>query len=454
MRLFVLIAGLMLAFAGLTGRLAPILVADSASYLEYPFQSLTEALGSTRPPGYPLVLKAIIATFGLAAVPIVQLLVHALASTLFAQEALAWKCQRHVAIVIGLAVAFGCTPVDHVATVATDSLAASLGVLATTWLLRWVRDQRQVAPAIAAALSALFAISLRPAYLSIIPWMTFAAVVLVVWRSESRSWMHTQLAIVRSLVLLTAVVIPLLFWIGLRGVVVGDASLLPFGHQNLAGVSLQLATDEELLDRLGTSNKLLVAILDKKQSYLESGGRWTEGDDFATMTIEGRWDDYVWHVIVPATDSLFPNDAIGSHQALAELNRSILSEFPSRYIRWVILGMRRAIWGSLANFSMQLLFLPMMLLCGILYVLRLFGIGPEPMLNPSPAVQMLFLVASSYFVVMVGFVVLTSPPLGRFADATAIFFPAWFFAAAVEFLWPAPNTKAIRRSRSGKWTRT
>jgi hypothetical protein len=58
-------------------------------------------------------------------------------------------------------------------------------------------------------------------------------------------------------------------------------------------------------------------------------------------------------------------------------------------------------------------------------------------LEDSPPLRALSIVAWTYMITKLGFVILTSPPIGRFSDAAAIFIPAWL---AVVFLrwWQQP----------------
>lgn len=436
---------LLLGLHACTGRLHLVLVPDSPSYLDYPFDSLPAALRSQRPPGYPVVVRLVDATLGRAALPLVHLLIHAIACGWLVVELARWGTPPVARWAAGLAVALACTSMDHNATLATDALSASVGVLTATALLRWARRRGQVRDVLPVSLLALVAISLRPAYLFLVPWVAIAGTqLLVVARrlpaADATDPWPERLSTVPGMSLAAGwgaigIALPLVAWIALRGWVVGDPALLPFGHQSLVGLTIQWVSDEELLDTPAPIRELASEILAQRERYLAAGGRFAEGASGATMTIESRWDDYVWHVVVPAADRLHPGDPIVAHHAIRDLNRNLVQRFPGRYLRWLLLATRRAAWGITADLVMHPPFLLAILgVIGWQGYRILAGIAP-----PTPRVDVgldaLFLVATSYAALKVTLVIATSPPLGRFADAAAIFLPAWLAAVAADRIW-------------------
>ena len=83
-----IVGGLLIAF--LTGRLTPIHVPDTHSYLEYPFGSLTGIGEAIRTPGYPIWLLFFKSTFGLKFVPAAQVFVHSIAAWAMFRELIRW----------------------------------------------------------------------------------------------------------------------------------------------------------------------------------------------------------------------------------------------------------------------------------------------------------------------------------------------------------------------------
>ena len=106
------------------------------------------------------------------------------------------------------------------------------------------------------------------------------------------------------------------------------------------------------------------------------------------------------------------------------LNWAILAAAPENYLRWLMLATRRAAWGTVANVVMHPLFLGLTVIG--MFVL-LFRACTRQTLGPVFIPEgwgTLAIVAVSYAVLGIGFVILTSPPLGRFADASAILLPS------------------------------
>jgi len=446
-RSWIAISTLVIGLAVATGRIEPHLVADSPSYLEYPFDSFDGMLRSIRTPGYPAFLRLVSATLGIRAVPVMQMLIHATAAWMLMRELRAWGTPAVSPFAAGIAVALGCTALDNEASVSTDLLAASLGVMTAVSLLAWVRTNRECWPAFGAVLFSVAAISLRPAYLALIPWVTVAGVLLWIYRYRMTPGIPLTRSLMLTCVISVSIALPVIVWSAVRGIVVDDFGFLPFGHQNLAGLTVQFVNEDELIKVAKKSELLAREILASKERYHQDGNRLLAGDDGATMTIESRWDEYVWRIIQPAVDAIHPHDSIASHRAIATFNREIISAYPFRYARWLVLAGRRACWGTAANIVMHPVFLFAIGCAVTIKLLRIFRVPwPKNLTRTSTAestiqsqsgLDVLFIVAITYFVIQLGFVILTSPPIGRFADAAAIFIPAWIAACVTQSVYLA-----------------
>jgi hypothetical protein len=438
--------GLMIVFAWMTGRLEAKLVPDSASYIEYPFGSFDQALRSTRTIGYPLLIKIFSSVLGYRSLPLIHLILHGTAAWMLLLELGRWGMSLHGRWAATLAVALGCTTLDNLSIIATDLVAASFGVMAAACLLgcaRWLTSPKTASKAtpddrtilwaiIGVACFGFLAITVRPAYLSLILWLPLVGTLLLTRQSDRFRMLPTKRAVTLALVPSIAILIPLGSWVIVRGVVVNDFSLLPFGHQNLAGITIQLASDEEL-QRVSPGNaELAKAIVAQKELYYQKIGRTPQTGVPSTSLMEQRWDDYVWWVVVPAADKLYPRDTIATHDAIASLNREIVGTYPMRYLRWLMLAARRAAWGTAANIVMHPIFLTGLVVIVVLELRRAHqGLASMRCSQPD-AFNALFIVAVTYFAVNTAFVILTSPPLGRFIDASAIFIPAWIAAKMIE----------------------
>ncbi|WP_149752677.1 hypothetical protein [Rubripirellula obstinata] len=437
-----------LTFAAATGRLTPHHVDDTPSYLEYPFDSLSSALSSVRTPGYPAILQVLQRTIGLSVVPAFQWIVACVAAWWFAVELGQWKASRIAMWVSAFAIVFGCTSLDHQSTLATDALAASVGVVTVAMTLRWIRRDRRHIDAAMVILAAMLAILLRPAYLPIIIWIGCLGIVLLPPTGDVFPSLKSR---VLSSLRVTGFCVVLIFsWMTMRWAVVDDFGLLPFGHQNLAGLTLQMVSDDELKDIASEDpNPMTMQLVNEAIKQRDSAlVKFQRGPGLPTMTMESQWNDVIYQAVVPASFELHPSDPVARHRIIGDLNRLVIQKYPGRYVRWLVLALRRAVWGTAANILMNPLFLFFWVIAGCYWLARIMIRQPwrsdnqdnphrqvaERAVGHSPAVTLIAVVALSYAVVMVSFVVLTSPPIGRFADASSILIPCWLMTWASESL--------------------
>jgi uncharacterized membrane protein (Fun14 family) len=406
----------------LTGRLTAQMVPDSVSYLEYSFGSLEAICRSIRTPGYPLWLLPFQKTIGIDFVPVGQVIVHATAVWWLFAELRSWDLPLAQRLVAAIAIGVGCTASDLIRVISTDALAASLGVVTVTAVLRWARLDDRPGTLLPIVLTGAAAIFVRPAYLFLIPWLLIAGAMLR--RVKGASW---RLAVGSSVKVTLLLALPVVGWMTLRLAVVHDFGIVPFGHQNLAGVLVQLVSDEELkqLDcELG-------AAVGEEIHRFDADVGFAPGAAGATMTIDARWDDMTYHVAVAAAKKTYGDDPVIYHRGIARLNREIVNRYPHRYAIWLVKAVRRGAWAIAADIVMHPVFLAAIgiaMLCVLRWAIG--GCGAIT-LEQTDALRALTIAAWTYLIAKVGFVILTSPPIGRFSDAAAIFIPAW---AAVIFV--------------------
>ncbi|GAA5510130.1 hypothetical protein [Novipirellula caenicola] len=423
--------------AWLSGRLEPHFVSDSTSYLEYSFSSLDEIGRSIRTPGYPLWLMAFRGTVGLTWVPLAQVIVHATAAFWLATELRRQGMMHRHCIVAGIAIAVGCTAMDNINIISTDAIAASVGVMAATALLRLSSAADSWRWAAATAVLSVVAIMLRPAYLFLIPWLAVAGSLL--GRVHGQRW---KTSIGNSVLVSIATLLPILAWMGLRMIAVNDFGILPFGHQNLGGVLVQLVSDEELTQLPGDAAAMGEAIVFEKQRLAATGHSFAAGDAGATMTIDARWDEMTYFVVVPAAKSLAGDDPVAQHNAIKVMNQAIIAQYPLRYATWIAKNGRRGAWAIAADMVMHPTFLTAILgLAAWLIYAATSGIPCSGVLDNGLAMRSLTIITLTYLAAKLGFVILTSPGIGRFSDAAAIFLPAWLAVAALQCISPLPECK-------------
>lgn len=444
----------LLAICGVSGRWQPHLVLDSASYLEYPFTSADAMVRYSRSPAYPAGLRAAQAMTSnepaaLQLVVFAQIILQGIAVSLLMIELLKWGLPYWTALAAAAAVAIGCPFWDNVSTISTDSAAMSLGVLSAVCILRGWRTGFSPRLTVGLGLCVVLAISLRPAYLFLVPWTAL----MLLWRGGGRSalWRRRCRDV---MVAMSVPVVVLLGWCLFRFSIAGDFSLLPFGHQNMAAVTTQLLDNEELQRLPGKTGDLAREVARRRVAVATGtegpvlGRTRASGDGLdlrvandpslradAYMTLENRWDAMTYLVVIPAAVHVAGDDPIEQHRLLAELDQQLVHAYPLRYARWWLLAIRRGIWGSIANIVMHPVFLPVIVVvAGIMVV---FCMGPRSfsgatwfmnatgnVRRTAPAGRALTLIAISYAASGLAFVALTSPTIGRFSDAAFVFMPS------------------------------
>ncbi|EMI53847.1 signal peptide protein [Rhodopirellula sallentina SM41] len=110
--------------------------------------------------------------------------------------------------------------------------------------------------------------------------------------------------------------------------------------------------------------------------------------------------------------------------------------YPTRYVRWWLLAVRRGMWGSAANMVMHPLFLISIIAFAVFSIYQCVSPSVQPDdQNPSSrcdaGYRALVLLAITYAAFKLGFVALTSPPIGRFSDAAFVFIPGILLCAAL-----------------------
>ncbi|MCC9601858.1 hypothetical protein LOC67_14955 [Stieleria sp. JC731] len=443
--------GLAMVWAAMTGRLQVHLVNDSPSYINYPFDSLAESLLSIRPPVYPLFLKVVSLSVGLAAVPFLQLVLHTLASAFLGDELIARGLSVKSSMSVAITVLLGCTFNDNINTISTDAPAASMAVLVVAFLLRTYRSgtTSSAVGCIAAAILCIFA---RPAYLFLIPWIAVAGWLL--HRGDRERDLKLPSHRFRGGLISICVGAAVLCWMLTRLVFVNDFAILPFGHQNLSAVLAQLVTPDDMRSLSAEAEPRTAELLAEIASDLESRDfvlPTSELKTIPTLTLETQWGQINYGVIWPAAkrvqasipvESTDVDARIQTHRLIGNFNRVILRSSPISYLKWIALAGRRAVWGSMANVAMHPLFLIGIVgVCGWLIWIAASGQSVGQFVI-SDGWYGFAMIAISYFAFKVGFIILTSPPIGRFADAAAILLPG----LATSFMFARTPTRPTEAS--------
>ncbi len=458
---FVLVAQMIAVACGLwaAGKLSPVAVPDTVSYVEFPFSSWSAALGHLRTPGYPLFLSLIAQiTPDYSAAPLIHFIAYGIA------VGLVHRGLRHVCpsswqrMAISSSLLYSNILLGYVEILATDTLAAAGGIAVTGLLV-----ERQTAPSATTANSRwlnllaigliLFATCLvRPAYLFLIIFVPLTGTFLS-WLTERNSlnlpdrggsgfrklldlWKsgvgrNTCRAAVE---LLAVSVTPLLAYCTLRWCVVGKFGLVAFGGFNLIGISGQWL-DASLLSNLPEASRPLAQrALEYRQRITSSTP--VSGDLTNYSEMEARYDTTIWQVFHPAARDLFGDDTRRTNTELRQLASAIVRARPKLYAIWLVKSTRQAARVVVSDFVRNPAYLLLTAACVLLQLgATLFGrrtpsADQEPRTKNQAAVAnsaeqggILFLVAVLYAGLQLLLVILVCPPLGRMTDAAAVLLP-------------------------------
>ncbi|MEM6364335.1 MAG: hypothetical protein AAF745_07910 [Planctomycetota bacterium] len=457
----------------LRNRLTPNEVPDTPSYRGYSFGSAVAVAEASRTPGYPVFLRVCDSLFGRDAglqwVVLAHIALHAWAATMLVEELLGSGLSSVISGIAGGLILIANTFWDHGNTIATDAPALSLVVILGVLVLRLWRTTPDIKQGLIIGGLVTVLIFVRPAYLFVLPWL-FLMLVFPPTGSSLRSTHAGSSSVLRQrcvvgLPIFVPPVMVLLGWCSFRAATVNDFGLLPFGHQNLAAVTTQLLDEEELVSLPGKAGELgqIIAKLrsDTNPKAFDASARdpldLRQSSDARTrapnyMTIENRWDAMTYYVIVPAASQLAETPT-QQHRLLANLDRAIVFDYPLRYVRWVMLAFRRGIWGGVADIVMHPIHLTILVAGAMSFYAASVGwlrihVTHQPW---SLCVRSLIVIAISFATLKILFVSLSSPPIGRFADAAMVWFPiaAASLLSSMQITWQDQNATTRDRESSG-----
>ncbi|KLU04768.1 putative signal peptide and transmembrane protein [Rhodopirellula islandica] len=453
-----------------TNRFAPHWVPDSPSYTEYSFESAEAIATQIRTPGYPVLVRFTKALANSGAdqafwanqtLVILHIALQAIAVGLLAVELAGWNFSRQTIVIAACVFAIGCTFWDHVNTIATDAPAMSLAAMIGIGVLRIWRTGLTPRLCITLGILTTLVIALRPAYLFLIPWLMLSVFVRP-GVTFSRRWAPAIAVGALPLIALMA-------WCTFRLITVDDLGVLPFGHQNMAAVTTQLLDADELEALPGRLGELGKEIADRRIEMAAGAQVAADGLDLrpradaapradSYTTIENRWDAMTYMIVIPAAEAvasrtstkLAPSPGlqrVHQHQMLAELDRTIVRSYPVRYLRWIMLAIRRGVWGSVADMLMHPIFFVVTMGLAVAACIASIRFRPTQTAEPfrehastQTGLAALTWLALSYWLFKIAFVSLTSPPIGRFSDAAAVWLPVWIAVVLVSRCCPKPHT--------------
>lgn len=420
----------MLAVAGglwRTGRLAPQIVRDTAGYADFPWDSVRGALTSIRTPGYPAFLK-VASLFGgeHAAVPTLQTLVYFAAAALFFAILRRAAASTWIALAAASSLLYANILHGYVATVATDTLAAALGILACAATIAFAARGGLWSGLLLGA-CAMAAWLVRPAYLFVIvlcPLLAGLAAPLV-----ARGTVLSR----RSLILRTGllVAIPLLAYCGLRGALVGQFGIVSFGGYNLVGITGQFLTEEDI-PHLPDNLRAIGHVAKQAREMAASRGPYGHEPRLHYLRMETEYDPTIWDDYVVAENHAESN-GLSVNESLGRIGVALLLRHPRDYAVWLVKatrqGAKKLAWDFLDN---PVALVVVGLLAGAVLCRLLLAAEPWPPFDPG--LKVLVGLALLYALLNLAVVIPVCPPLGRFTDAAGVFLGAPVFAGLVSLV--------------------
>jgi hypothetical protein len=316
----------------------------------------------------------------------------------------------------------------YVQALAPDCLAASCAIAAVGSLLLVVARPRRVRYWILLTVTVLGTYQLRPAYL-FVP-------VLVPVLGGGLYWLRAEVPrrIVRSAALLLALgavcLVPLLAFSLLRFWVVGQFGPVAFGGISVAGVVSSFVTLKDV-DRMPAAVQPLAgAIGILRQARAAVSPDFPAQPTSSYMVIEGQFDAAAWEVCVPAAREHCGAGWPEINRSLLEYSAAVIRCRPGAYANWLAKAFVRGWYMIVSELIMNPIYLTvMLLLCAVQAVMVVqLKRSPTPVMRSLPdrsfwEFNTLALVALSFALAKVLFVILTTPPLGRFTDAAGMLLP-------------------------------
>ena len=285
---FIQSLGLALALGG-SGYFEPVRVPDTASYEHFQFGSPAESLGQMRTFGYPLLLRfGALFTPSHLAVPALGFVLHVLAVFVF------WEGLKRVirsdwtSMAVASSLLYSNTLFRYGNNLATDSLASSLAIATTGWLLLTIFGTHRRVSWWVLALGIFATYQVRPAYLFLVPLIPALGMALY--------WLVTPSATPRrerrSLMLKLGIVafLPLLAFCTVRWLTVGHFSLVSFGGNNFAGVVTRFLAPEDVDELPPHIRPLATVVLQRRKEVASTTPEYSPEVTLSYMGIEGPWN--------------------------------------------------------------------------------------------------------------------------------------------------------------------
>lgn len=416
------------------GKLRPQLVNDTPSYAGFPFDSLPAALTSVRTPGYPLFLK-LTGWMGSdwSAVPTAQMVCYFAAVAMFFHALRRWSGKTLVAFCSASALLYANILAGYVETIATDTLAAAVGIVCGALLLMWA-----VAPsplrlvALATAIAAGWLIRPGSVYLAVwTPCLAFWLRSIVAVREGTAISGRPFRPLATPLLLLTAGLGPLGGYVLLRAAVIGEIGVASFDGYNLIGLAGQFVTSKTEAGLSPDQRRIVEAANASRAARMPQAFWYPNEPTLHYLRMEFNHDDTIWKDYVPPAQIAVGQDSGTLNRLLASLAADIIRQQPGDYATWLAKALRRAVRLIASDFVENI---PMLLLllttCTLFVGMTVSGRSPMHVATQGSVVMLLAVLFLSYALLNIACTIPFVPPRGRLMDGAGVWLPAllgaWF----------------------------
>jgi hypothetical protein len=315
----------------------------------------------------------------------------------------------------------------YVATLATDTTAAALGLATCGALLLWTSaGGRSFWWAVLLGGLVVAAWLVRPTMLSLLPFVCLCGPLLEL-RRLGRSATPGQLANRFALCAMVTAV-PVLAWCGVRYTVVGKFGIVSFGGYNLIGLAGQLL-DEPMVPQLPEDLQPLArAALQRRSELPRELIALAETPVLRYSRIEANYDQMIWQCFVPAAEELYGRDAVVINSRLKDLGLAIIRLRPTWYATWILRAGGQAVRGAAQELAAN----PASCAITVLAVLATIAVIVQRWRDPrvivmdegATPVSLIFVLATCYAACNLALVIPVCPPIGRMTASACVLFPA------------------------------
>ncbi|MFO0428345.1 MAG: hypothetical protein ACK526_17390 [Planctomyces sp.] len=426
-----------------SGRFTANEVIDSASYREFPWDSLQTILGDFRTPGYPAFLKALQWVVGAAAsaIPLTQYLLYASAVMLMYFALYRFLEDSAKALAGASTLLYSNILHNFCSDVSTDTIAAAVGLMVCGLLLLTLTDPR-IRWFVALGFAVVAGWQIRPAYLFLVPFVT-----VVTWVAGAPKLQTAVKRRIPAVLIAGAIVsLPMIGYSMLRYSVTGHFGVVSFGGYNVAGIAGQFLVKDDIPLLSPDLQQMATEAIERRDSGQLRPGLYDDLPVMNYMRLEDRHDLTISFVLLNYGGRIPLNERAEVNRKLTRLARELIMLHPRAYLTWHVKAWRQAfrklMWDFADNYLSFALMVATVLMLTAYVILPARGTLIMPGLNRE---LFLAVLALTYCILSLFFIIPFCPPRGRFTDAAGVLLPA----PIAILLWATANSFLLQRKSPG-----